>query len=81
MINYLLHLLTLKNHLTILFLMLCGLDYGDGRSLKMLNVIMSIYSNSKSKVKFDNPLSSDFICFRDQTGRMLISNARLNVHN
>ena len=29
---------------------------------KMLNVIKSIYSNLKSRVKFDNRVSSDFTC-------------------
>ena len=29
---------------------------------KMLNVIKSIYSNLKSRVKFDNHVSSDFTC-------------------
>ena len=62
MINYLLHLSTFKKHLTILSSTLCGLDCKDGRSWKMLNVIKPIYSNLKSKVKFDNRVSSDFIC-------------------
>ena len=29
---------------------------------KMLNVIKSMYSNLKSRVKFDNRVSSDFTC-------------------
>ena len=60
--KYLLHLSTFKKHLTILFLTLCGLDCRDGRLWKMLNVIKPIYSILKSKVKFDNRVSSDFIC-------------------
>ena len=61
MINYLLHLSTFTKHLTLLCMTFVVYTCGNGRG-KVLNVIKSIYTNLKSRVKFDNRVSSDFTC-------------------
>ena len=76
MINYLLYLLTFKTHLfdyivrDILWFEL----FEMGVCEKMLNVIKSIYSNLKSKVKFNNRVSSDYTCcLESDRGRAYLS--------
>ena len=63
MLNHLLHLLTLKKAFDYIVrnILLFKLMETGVRG-KILNIIMSIYLNLKSRVKFDNRVCSDSTC-------------------